>query len=114
MVTTTNEINRSELKAVKILLGKEGSEFGYLGENGGDVIPLTAFGEVSSVYNYPNIQSAPVNNFLPANFRAYTSGSGTAGVTDREFTCTTGETALGYGAVQSFRCLSYRAGQGAL
>lgn len=78
-------------------------------------LPKTAFGEVLQASNYPYIQSAPVNNFLPANFRAYTTGTGTAGVTDRQFAVTTGTGGTGaYGAVQSFRSLNYKAGEGAL
>lgn len=74
--------------------------------------PLTAFGEVNSAEKTPVIQSAPVNNYLPANFRAFTSGTGTAGVEDTEFSVTTGVGVGGYGAVQSFRSTDYKSGQG--
>ena len=76
----------------------------------------SAFGETMVAENYPYIQSAPVNGFLPANWRAYTDGSsGTAGVTGREFSATTGTGGLGsYGAVQSFRSLNYKPGEGGL
>ena len=76
----------------------------------------TAFGENLVAMNYPFIQAAPVNGFLPANWRAYTDGSsGTAGVTGTEFSATTGTGGLGsYGAVQSFRALNYKAGEGGM
>lgn len=74
----------------------------------------SAFGEASVADNFAFIQSAPVYNYLPANFRAFTATGGTAGVTSKEFTCTTGTSVGGYGAIQSFRALNYKAGQGGL
>lgn len=62
------------------------------------------------VPNEPFIESAPIYNLLPANFRAFTSGSGSAGVESREFKTTTGTSVGGYGAIQSFRALNYKVG----
>ena len=77
---------------------------------------LSAFGEMSVAENVPYIQAAPVNNFLPANWRAYTDGSsGFAGVQDNQFKASTGTGGIGsYGAVQSFRALNYKPGEGGL
>lgn len=74
----------------------------------------TAFGEAAVARNYAFIQAAPVYNYLPNNFRAFTATGGTAGVASKEFTVTTGTSVGGYGAIQSFRSLNYRAGQGGL
>lgn len=70
----------------------------------------TAYNEQLIANNYAFIQSVPVYNLLPANFRAFTTESGTAGVTSKQFTCTTGTSVGGYGAIQSFRALNYKAG----
>jgi len=74
----------------------------------------TAFGESSVAENIPFIQSAPVYNYLPANFRAFTSAGGEAGVEDRQFKVNTNTSVGGYGAIQSFRSLNYKAGMGGL
>jgi len=74
----------------------------------------TAFGELSVASSTAFIQNTGVYGLIPANFREYTSFSGTTGVTDRMFTVTTGTTIYGYGAIQSFRALNYNAGQGGL
>lgn len=76
--------------------------------------PLTAFGEVNTASNTAFIQNTAVYGLIPANFREYTSLSGTTGIVDRMFTVTTGTTSLGYGAIQSFRALNYNAGEGGL
>lgn len=76
--------------------------------------PKTGFGELSVANNIAFIQAAPVNNYIPANFRTYTTYSGSADVIDRQFTVQTGLSAYGYGAIQSFRSLNYKAGQGGL
>lgn len=75
---------------------------------------MSSFGEIVVVENRPFIQAVPVNNFLPANFNTYTSNNGIATVQNHEFVCQTGTTAYGYGAIQSFRSLNYRAGQGGM
>lgn len=74
----------------------------------------TAFGELDVAENTPYIQNVPVYNLLPTNFRDYTALSGTATVAQKMFTVTSGTTAYGYGAIQSFRALNYRTGQGGL
>lgn len=74
----------------------------------------TAFGELSVANNIAFIQNTAVYGLIPANFREYTSFSGTTGISDRMFTVTTGTTSFGYGAIQSFRALNYNAGQGGL
>lgn len=75
---------------------------------------LTSFGENSVAVNYPFIQTAPVQNFLPANFREYNSNGGAGVVENREFKVNTGTGVGGYGAIQSFRSLNYKAGSGGL
>lgn len=76
--------------------------------------PLTGFGELNTAENVAFIQGSGAYEFIPTNFRTYTTLSGTAGVTNRMFTTTCGTTSLGYGAIQSFRSLNYKAGQGGL
>lgn len=73
----------------------------------------TAFGEYLIAQLEPYIEARPTYDLVPANFRTFTAVSGTAGVEDRMFKTSTGTAVGGYGAVQSFRNLNYRAGQGA-
>ena len=77
-------------------------------------VPQTAFGEVNTAENRPFIQAAPLYGLIPSNFREYTSASGTTGVENRMFKVTTGTTIFGYGAIQSFRSVNYKAGEGLL
>lgn len=70
----------------------------------------TAYNEQLIANNYAFIQGSPVYNLVPANFRTYTTGSGTATVSDKMFTVTTGTSSGGYGAIQSFRSLNYKVG----
>lgn len=73
----------------------------------------TAFGELEVESKRPYIQAIPVYGLIPANFREYTNASGTTGVTDDNlFEVTTGTTIGGYGSIQSFRPLNYKAGEG--
>ena len=74
----------------------------------------TAFGELSTAKNVPIIQATATYGLIPSNFREYTSLSGTTGISSQLFQVTTGTTSLGYGAIQSFRSLSYNAGQGGM
>lgn len=74
----------------------------------------TAFGEQAIAWNTPFIQAAPVYGLLPANFRAFTAETGSGSVEDKMFTTQTGTNSAGYGAIQSFRAINYKAGQGAL
>jgi len=76
--------------------------------------PLTAFGEIQVAENTAYIQGSGIYEFIPSNFREYTYATGTTGVTNRMFTCTSGTNAYGYGAIQSFRSLNYKPGQGGL
>jgi len=72
----------------------------------------SAFGEQVVALESPFIQSAPIYNFLPSNFRAYTATGGAAGVENKMFKAGTGTSAGGYGAIQSFRSLNYKPGEG--
>lgn len=74
----------------------------------------TAFGELNVATNRAFIQAAPVYGFLPANFRAYTSSGGSGTIEGNEFKVTSGTSVGGYGAIQSFRSLNYKAGEGGL
>ena len=73
--------------------------------------PLTAFGEVMAASNTAFIQNTGVYEFMPTNFKEYTSSGGSTGITNRMFTTECGTTIYGYGAIQSFRSLNYNAGQ---
>jgi len=74
----------------------------------------TAFGEVNVAQNRPFIQATASYNLIPANFREFTSGTGTTGAENKMFKVTTGTGVGGYGAIQSFRALNYKAGEGGL
>lgn len=77
-------------------------------------VSTTAFGETSVARNTAYIQAAPVYNLLPANFRTFSAGTGSAGVESRMFYAKTSTGVGDYGAIQSFRSLNYKAGQGGL
>lgn len=74
----------------------------------------SAFGETSIAENRPFIQATAVYNFLPSNFRAFTSGSGSTSVANQLFNVETGTSVGGYGTIQTFRSLNYKAGEGGL
>jgi len=74
----------------------------------------TAFGELNIAENRAYVQNVPVYNLLPANFRQYSTGSGGTTVADKMFTVNTGTTSGSYAAIQSFRALNYRTGQGGI
>lgn len=74
----------------------------------------TAFGELSTAKNTAFIQNTGAYGLIPANFRTYTTLSGTATVTNRMFTVSTGTTNAAYGAIKSFRSVNYNSGQGAI
>jgi hypothetical protein len=74
----------------------------------------TAFGEQSTAENRPVIQNDATYNLIPANFREFTSASGTTRAADKLWQVTTGTTIFGYGAIQSFRSINYKPGQGVL
>lgn len=75
---------------------------------------LTAFGETNVAENFPFVQGSATYDFLPANFRSYTSGSGSTTVADGLFQTNTGTSVGGYGAIQSFRSLNYKPGEGGM
>lgn len=79
-----------------------------------NAVPKTAFGEVSAAANRPVIQNQATYNLIPSNFRSFTSASGTTGAANKFWYVTTGTTIFGYGAIQSFRSINYKAGQGVL
>lgn len=70
----------------------------------------TAYNELVTATNTAFIQSTAVYNLIPANFREYTSGTGTTSASNRLFNTTTGTGINGYGAIQSLRALNYKAG----
>lgn len=72
----------------------------------------SAFGEQVVVTPEAYVQAAPVYGLVPANFREFTTGSGGTGVENGMFKVTTGTSSGGYGAIQSFRAVNYKAGQG--
>lgn len=110
----TNEINKlehDEVYQVKKVSNFVSDGEGNLVRESKRITPLTGFGELNTAENVAFIQSAPVYNLLPANFRVYTSGGGEAGVENKMFKANTGTSVGGYGAIQSFRALNYKAGQ---
>jgi hypothetical protein len=74
----------------------------------------SAFGDQVIVTNRPFIQALPSYNFIPSNFREFTATGGSTGVESRKFKVSTGTSVGGYGAIQSFRSLNYKAGEGGL
>ena len=74
----------------------------------------SAFGEQVVAQELAFVQAAPVYDLLPSNFRAYTATGGTAGAENKMFKASTGTSAGGYGAIQSFRSLNYKPGEGAI
>lgn len=79
-----------------------------------DNVNISAFGDQSFVPNNPFVQSIPSYNLIPSNFREFTSSGGSAGAENRKFKVSTGTSVGGYGAIQSFRSLNYKAGEGGL
>jgi len=73
----------------------------------------SSFNEVETVKNVPIIEGSATYNLIPANFREFTANNGTTGAENRMFKCSTGTDSGGYGAIQSFRAISHRVGQGA-
>lgn len=76
--------------------------------------PKTAFGEGVVAENYPFIQAAFNYNLLPSNFRAFTATGGSTTVAGGMAQVSTGTSVGGYGAIQSFRSLNYKPGEGGL
>lgn len=73
----------------------------------------TAFGE--NIFEKKNVKIAASStyNLIPANFRTFTTLSGTTAAVDNEFRVQTGTTQFGYGAIQSFRSLNFQYDSGA-
>lgn len=88
--------------------------FNFASGMGTQIIQTSAFGEVSNAVNVPVIQATPTYDLVPNNFRTFTAASGTADVSSQLFQVTTGEPIYGYGAIQSFRSIDYKSGQGCL
>lgn len=74
----------------------------------------SSFGDNISVELIPFIVGSASYNFLPANFRQFSSGTGSTSVSDHLFKVSTGATAGSYGAIRSFRSINYAPGEGAL
>lgn len=71
----------------------------------------TSYNVLETITNHSYVTASPVYNLLPANFRTFTSGTGSATTENREFKVSTGTTIYGYGAIQSFRSLAFEYGQ---
>lgn len=78
------------------------------------ILPKTGFGELNVAENRPFIQATAAYNVIPSNFREFTTGSGTTSAADKLFQVSTGTDSGGYGAIQSFRALNYKAGEAGL
>jgi hypothetical protein len=77
-------------------------------------LPKTAFGEMSVAKNTAFVQNTAVYEFLPNNFRSYTSLGGTTSISDKMFQVSSSASVGSYGTIQSFRSLNYNSGQGGL
>lgn len=76
-------------------------------------IDKSAFGESVFAMLTAFVQNNGVYEFLPSNFRSYTSGvASSTGIVNRMFAVGNGTSVGGYGAIQSFRALNYNSGQG--
>lgn len=71
-----------------------------------------SYGDMVIVPKIPTVALNAVYNLLPANGRAYISGSGSVSQTGRKFKCSTGTGLNAYGTLQSFRALNHRNGAG--
>lgn len=74
----------------------------------------SAFGEMVVVENRPVIRGSATYGFLPANFRSFSALDGFAGVIDRQFLVNSGSSIGSFGAIQSFRTILYKEGDGAI
>lgn len=77
-------------------------------------LPVTGFGEISTAENRAYIQASAIYNLIPANFRQYSSGTGSSGAENGMFKISTGVGVGGYAAIQSFRSLNYKPGEAGL
>ncbi len=74
----------------------------------------SAYSDNIAVTLTPVVVGSAVYKFIPANFRTFTDGSGTATTTTNLFKVTSGTSTGNYGVIRSFRSLSYREGEGAI
>lgn len=74
----------------------------------------TVTGELGIVRLNPVTRVDASYNLLPANFRSYTANGGSTDAASRFLRVQTGTTAGGYAAIQSFRTVNYKAGNGAV
>lgn len=74
----------------------------------------SAFGEQLVAELEPFIQATANYNLVPSNFREFSATGGTTGASGGMFFAQTGTSVGGYGAIQSFRSLNYKAGQGGM
>lgn len=77
-----------------------------------DKLPKGAFGELMVARITPFIQAIACYDLIPANFRTYSATGGSTSVSNGLWQTSSGTSAGGYGAIQSFRALPYNAGQG--
>jgi len=76
-------------------------------------IDKSAFGESITAQLTAFVQNTGVYEFIPSNFRQYSSGTGAGtGIVNRMFSANNGTSVGGYGAIQSLRSLNYNSGQG--
>jgi hypothetical protein len=117
-IIAADDINGVKYQRVKIVSGDDGVNDGDTSINNPLPVdiknPITGFGELQVAENTAFIQGTGVYEFIPANFRTFNFASGTTGIVDRMFTVASGTSLFGYGAIQSFRSLNYKAGQGGL
>lgn len=73
----------------------------------------SAFDELTTASEMPQVSGSAIYNFIPSNFRTFTSGAGTTLAEDNVFKVTSGTSLGDYGTIRSFRSLNYKTGQGA-
>lgn len=74
----------------------------------------TVTGELSTVKMKPIVRVDTSYNLIPANFRTFTASSGSVSAQSKFIKVETGTSNGGYGNMQSFRTISYRAGNATL
>ncbi len=74
----------------------------------------SSYGDLITANLIPVVVGSAVYKFIPANFRTFTSGGGTATTTSNLFKVTSGTSLGNYGVIRSFRSLAYREGEGAV
>jgi hypothetical protein len=70
-------------------------------------------GDQVNVEHFATIAGDSTYGFIPANFRTFTAGAGTAVIDNNQFKVTSGTTVADYGVIRSFRSVNYKTGQGA-